>query len=240
MRTLPTWRAAALTVLAIPLLSACGTPIFGLRGSGNVTSESRDVSGFNEVVLKGSGTVRVEVTGTESLTIEAEDNLLEYLTTDVVDGRLVLDSRRALSPTREIVYTITAATLEGLDVSGSGDIAAIGVAGDRIDISVSGSGAVDASDLAVGSAVVEISGSGSIEIVGTADDVDLSISGSGRFDGADLVAGSADVRVSGSGDAVVNVADQLDASVSGSGNVEYLGDPSVNSSVSGSGSVTKR
>lgn len=226
--------------LLVPILAACGSSIFGVRGSGDVTTESREVSGFDEIALRGSGTVIVDVDGTESLTIEAEDNLLQYLTTEVVGGRLELEANRSISPTEDIVYTISAVSLEGLDVSGSGRINVSGVSGDRLDVNVSGSGSIDAPDLDVGSVSVDISGSGSVRIVGAADDLDLSISGSGEYEGAELVTASADVRVSGSGDAVVNVTDQLDASVSGSGNVEYLGDPSVTSSMSGSGNVSRR
>ena len=226
--------------LLVPILTSCGSSIFGVRGSGDVTTESRDVSGFDEIVLRGTGTVVVDVNGTESLTIEAEDNLLQYLTTDVVGGRLELEANRSISPTEEIVYTISAISLRRLEVSGSGDTTATGVAGQSLDLDVSGSGSIDIDRLEVDAVSVDISGSGSVSIVGDADDLNLSISGSGEYDGADLVTVSAKVRVSGSGDAVVHAVDQLDATVSGSGNIEYLGDPSVTSSTSGSGSISRR
>lgn len=226
--------------LLVPILAACGSSILGVRGSGDVTTESREVSGFDEIALSGSGTVIVDVNGTESLTIEAEDNLLQYLTTEVDGGRLKLEANRSISPTEEVVYTISAVSLEGLDVSGSGRIDVSGVSGDRLDLNVSGSGSINVPDLDVGSVSVDISGSGSVRMAGAADDLELSISGSGEYQGAELVVFSADVSISGSGDAVVNVTNQLDASVSGSGNVEYLGDPSVTSSTRGSGNVSRR
>lgn len=237
--SIATWLASI--VLLVPVLGACdGTSVFGVRGSGDVISESREVSGFDEIVLQGSGTVRVNLTGTESLTIEAEENLLEYLTTDVRNGRLELGSNRSISPTEEIVYTITASSLTNLEVLGSGDMTATGVVADRLHMEVSGSGAIEVPDLESSSVSVDISGSGDVELSGAADNLEVSVSGSGEYRGDDFVTESADVRVSGSGDAVVNVTDQLDARVSGSGNVEYLGDPSVNSSTTGSGDVRRR
>jgi hypothetical protein len=228
-------------VLIIPVVGACdGTSVFGVRGSGVVVSESREVSGFDEIVLQGSGIVRVEVTGTDSLTIEAEENLLDYLTSDVDNGRLELGSNRSISPTEQIVYTITASSLQALDVFGSGEITATGLTGDVLEVEVSGSGSIEVPDLEANSISADISGSGDVELSGTAGNLDLSISGSGRFRGDALVTQSADVEVSGSGDAIVNVTDELDASVSGSGNVEYLGDPSVNASTTGSGDVSRR
>ena len=97
-------------------------PFGGLRGSGDLITESRTVSGFDEIVVLGSGKVIVDVTGTESLEIEAEDNLMEFLTTEVVNGRLELgvESGRLISPSRDITYTITASQLNTVTISGSG------------------------------------------------------------------------------------------------------------------------
>lgn len=212
-------RASLAVLMAALLCASCIRP--GVEGSGNVITESREVSGFNEIVLGGTGRVVVEVTGSESLTIEAEDNIMPLLETKVRDGRLRLETNRSISPTVEIVYTITAANLEGLVISGSGIVEA---------------DAIDGTDFRV-----DISGSGDVDAEGTLGGLlSISISGSGEFDGESLTAPEGTVDVSGSGNAVVNVTDDLEVSVSGSGDVEYLGAPSVDSDVSGSGAVTQR
>ena len=212
-------RATLTMLLAALLCAACIRP--GVEGSGNVITESREVSDFNEIVLGGTGRVIVEVTGTESLTIEAEDNIMPLLETRVRNGRLRLDTSGSISPTVEIVYTITAETLDGLVISGSG---------------VAEAEAVDGTDFRA-----DISGSGNVEVEGTLSGLlSVSISGSGDFGGESLTAPEGRVDVSGSGNAVVNVTDDLEVSVSGSGEVEYLGEPNVESSVSGSGTVIPR
>jgi hypothetical protein len=210
----------ATTLFIVLAVSACDVSVFGERGSGNVITESRIVSGFDEIVLSGSGEVVVDVDGTESLTIEAEDNIMPLLTTEVRDGRLELSTKSSISPTVTVIYTISAATLDGLSIGGSGDITAAGINAESFD--------------------AEISGSGQIEVTGTTDAIDLEISGSGRYAGANLVASIATVSVSGSGHALVNVTDTMDAEISGSGTVEYIGDPNVNSSISGSGDISQR
>ncbi len=212
-------RTTPFVLLTALLCASCITP--GVQGSGNVITETREVSGFNEIVLGGTGRVVVDVTGTESLTIEAEDNIMPLLETRVSNGRLRLDTSGSISPTVEIVYTITAATLDGLVISGSGIVEAR---------------AIDGTDFRV-----DISGSGDVDVEGTLSGLlSVSISGSGEFDGESLTAPSGQVDVSGSGNAVVNVTDDLDVSVSGSGDVEYLGQPSVDTDVSGSGTVSPR
>lgn len=227
----------ALLSLVVP---ACGTSIVGVRGSGDVVSEARDVTGFDEVVLQGSGTVRIEVTGTESLVIEAEDNLMDRLTSDVVSGRLELGVDGSISPTEEIVYMITAANLEGVTIAGSGDATADEVTGARFNTVVSGSGDIEVPSVEVDDVSVRITGSGSIVLSGDADELEVDISGSGVFEGLDLVTHTADVTVSGSGDALVNVTGTLDARVSGSGDIEYVGSPAVDASTTGSGNIRRR
>jgi hypothetical protein len=48
--------------------------------------ESRQVSGFTKIELSGSGELKIEQTGTESLTISAEDNVLPKITSEVSDN----------------------------------------------------------------------------------------------------------------------------------------------------------
>jgi hypothetical protein len=189
-------------------------------GPGTVAIEARDVSGFSEIDLSGSGTVLVSVTGTESLTVEAEDNILPLLTTDVRDGRLVLGAKQSILPTRGIVYTVTVINLETVTVSGSGSVTAVDVVANGFE--------------------VDISGPGTVTPEGISEHLDLSISGSGEFKGEGFVSATGTVSVSGSGEALVNVIDDLDVDVIGSGTVRYIGDPAVSDSISGSGEISRR
>jgi hypothetical protein len=197
-----------------------GDAVAGVRGSGNVITEERDVTGFDEIVVLGSGDVVVSVTGTESLMIEAEDNIMPLLTTDVKNGRLELGSESSFSTTVGIKYAITVVALEGVEINGSGDVVATGLDADSF--------------------AAEINGSGDIRLTGTSRELDVGINGSGGFQGEDLVAATGAVQVSGSGTAVVNVTDNLIASISGSGDIEYIGDPALDASTSGSGDISRR
>lgn len=213
----------ALCVCAALIISGCDEledAIDGIEGSGNVVTETRAVSGFDEIVVLGSGDVVVSVTGTESLLVEAEDNIMPLLTTEVKGGRLELGSKSSFSTNRGINYTITVVSLDGVEINGSGDVTATGIDADSF--------------------AVEINGSGNVEVTGTSAQLDVAVSGSGDYDGADLVAATGKVTISGSGQAVVNVTDDLEARVSGSGSIEYIGDPVLDADTSGSGSISRR
>ena len=204
---------AGVLMLAVVLVAACTV------GSGTTALESRDVSGFDEIVLLESGEVIVTVTGTESLEIEAEDNIMPLLTSEVVDGRLELGATGSITTTRPIIYTITAAQLVGVTIAGSGDI--------------------NGSDIDADSFEAVIEGSGRIDLTGTSSDLTVRIEGSGEFDGRDLESATGTAVIDGSGSALVNVTDDLTATINGSGEVKYLGDPVVHETINGSGDVSR-
>jgi hypothetical protein len=213
-RVLLRWRVV-LAMLTVMLLAACSIT----RGSGQITSESRQVSGFSKVELSGSGELTIEQTGTESLTISAEENLLPKLTSEVSDDTLVLrsTSNAKIIPTQPIKYSLTVKDLSGLAVSGSGS--------------------VTMSKLATAALSTNISGTAS----GTADQQDLKISGSGRYQAEQLTSKTVKVDMSGSGVASVHASDALDLHMSGSGTLTYTGDPKqVTQQISGSGKVIKK
>jgi hypothetical protein len=214
-------------LLLVTVLAACVT--FGedrveVRGSGRLISESRDVSGFEEVALLGFGDVIIEMTGSESLTIDAEDNILPLLTSEVVAGRLELgvvqNSRQSLSPTRDVVFRVTADQLVGVSVAGSGN--------------------VTVSELQVDTFTASISGSGNVTPLGRCDSVKVDIRGSGNYAGENMVARSGSVSVGGSGNVIIHATEELTVSISGSGTVEYLGSPTLTRSISGSGEIIAR
>ncbi len=187
----------------------------------NVVEESRDVSGFDEVELRGVGNLSIEQTGSESLVVEAEEDVLPKLTTEVVNDRLIIGPKpgTTVQTTKPINYKLTVEALDALEVSGSGDVEAQGINTDRLAVTIGGAGDVKAG--------------------GEADKQEIDISGSGAYRAENLESKEAKIGVSGAGSAIVNASEKLDANVSGAGSVEYLGDPTVEQDVSGAGRVSK-
>jgi Putative auto-transporter adhesin, head GIN domain len=186
-----------------------------VRGSGKVVSEEREVTGFTGISLTSMGDVVLTQGEQESLTIEAEDNLLPLLETTVRDGTLVLDVKEGtnLQPTKDIRYLITVTSVERLEISGAGDMSG--------------------SDLTLDALAVDISGAGDVDLSGTANSVSVTVSGSGDYQACNLQSGTVSLEISGQGDAVVAATDTLTVDVSGMGDVSYLGSPELSQDVSG-------
>ena len=237
-----------LLLLPAMLLSGCDFVIDGgfdsrrVRGSGKVTSQQRNVSGFHEVEFTSVGEVTLEQGGSESLEIEAEDNLLPHIRTEVQGGRLLIGTERgvSISPTTTIRYRLKVREIDAIELSGSGKIVTSPLTSSEMRLDLPGSGVIRVGGLSARALEASISGSGDIEVPGRVGRVTVHISGSGEYDGGGLESETADVSISGSGDATVWVRDRLSASISGSGDVDYYGEPSVNKRVSGSGSVRGR
>jgi len=232
--------ALMLLFVLILVFSAQACGLKSVRGSGNVVEQERQVSGFNKIKLSDQGTVYVEFGDSEALLIEAEDNLLEYLESEVEGDTLKIGvkERVNLRPKEPINFYVTLKKLDALDISGSGKMQVPEISVTSFSIDISGSGDVDMTALYAASLDVEISGSGKVDIEGgEVEDQDIDISGSGRYNARDVQSGRTKIEVSGSGEATVRVRDHLEVDVSGSGDVRYLGAPTVDEDVSGSGDV---
>lgn len=224
------------------VLMACGTINLGfnmVRGSGNVVSEERAVSGFDKVSLQGSGDIFLEQGSEEGLTIEADDNLMQYITTEVRNGELVIAFKDNVSvqTSRDIRYYLKVKDLSNVSISGSGDIIAESFETSALRLSISGSGNVNIDDLDVTTLTIQSSGSGNFELNGTAGTADVTISGSGKYIAGDLETNDTSITIGGSGEARVWAKNNLKVQISGSGDVNYYGSPSVSQSISGSGDV---
>ena len=212
------WPIFVTFVAAFAMLVACSAT----TGSGNVVSESRNVSGFTKIELSGAGEMTIDQNGTEALTIEADDNLMPKLTSEVVDGTLRLreKSNLTLHLTKPVKYRVSVKDLSGLMISGSGVVTASKITTSRL--------------------AVDISGSGKVTVGGTVQNQDLTMSGSGSYQAKNLQTKITSVKMSGSGDTTVTVSESLDLEMSGSGKVTYYGNPAqVNQQISGSARVTK-
>ena len=258
------------SMMAVMALSILACQVGGInlgdfdtvRGSGNVVEETREVSGVTGVNLATIGHLIIEVGNTESLRIEAEDNLMEYLETEVLSGRLRIGTqdRISLNTTRPINYYLTVTDLDTIVISSSGDIEAPDMQAERFSITISSSGELDMGDLEADTLSVDINSSGdvtmgvlqadglevdisstgSLDIAGGAvEQQDITISSSGNYTARDLESVEAEVRSSSSGSATIRVSDHLRANLSSSGDVRYLGNPTVDATTNSSGDVER-
>ena len=233
---------AALMACAALATSAAG--LFGVTdivASGKVANEKRTASGFSGIRLAVPGTVVLRQAEAESVSIEADDNLLPEIATVVEDNSLAIRFKRPLivkgHPTIRLL--VTGPRFDSLAISGGGEIITEALKSHALSISIAGSGEVKIARLDADALTAAIAGSGAVKAAGRADKLTLKIAGSGDMVAGSLAAKRAKVSISGSGDATLRVSETLKVSIAGSGDVRYYGDPVVKRSLSGNGSVKR-
>ncbi|HLN74998.1 MAG: head GIN domain-containing protein [Methylococcaceae bacterium] len=221
----------------VPGLISCVDDIM-LEGNGDLRSEFRAASGFNEIYSSGDFKVIVKPGDQYSIEVSAESNLLSYIETDVVGSTLKIRTRgvRSLVNNYPVEIFITTPALKGLSLSGSGFIKTSRFLSDDFKVALSGSGDIE-SEVETEHIKANISGSGNIVLLGEAITSEFVISGSGKIKAYDLPHNTCDATISGSGNMYINANEAINARISGSGNVYYINYPVIHTSISGSGGV---
>jgi hypothetical protein len=214
-----------------------------VTASGNVKTETRDVTGFSGISLSLPAKVTIKQGNKEGVIIESDDNFLPLIETVVERGQLrirpVEKNMSFKGRSMRLNITVDVINIESLSVSGSGDIIADQLNSPKLKASIAGSGDVNIKSLTSDSVKVSIAGSGDLNLGGTANELEGSIAGSGTVKADRLKAKTVVLKIAGSGDATVWATDNMKLSIAGSGDVKYWGEAKVTQSVAGSGSIKR-
>lgn len=217
-----------------------------VKGNGVTKKETRTVNDYTSLASSGSMDVQISYGNSNSIIVEADENLLPYIETTVEDGKLLIRSKKNIninSRSKMVVY-VTMNRITSLQLSGSGNINGEGAFTNngKTIIGISGSGNIKLKFDSFKELELAIAGSGNMDLKSgnSTNSISAAISGSGNIDCADFGTNDVDARISGSGNVKVFVSGDIDAKISGSGNVFYKGNASnISSRSSGSGKVVK-
>ncbi len=240
------YTAIAILIITVLVLSACRLPFVDVkRGSGNLITDNREVSGFNEVRLDGAGRLIITQGESENLEIEAEDNIIEELTSEVRDQTLILGFqdqpwRKTVIPTRGITYTLTLTDLTKITFNGAGDLEMESLDTSSLELIINGAGQINLDELIADSLTVKISGTGTINIGGQVSSQSVSIDGAGNYQAGDLQTSASEINIKGLGNGTLWATDTLNITIEGGGTVNYYGAPNVTQDISGLGDINNQ
>ena len=210
-----------------------------LRGSGNIVKEKRQTGDFSGISAGGAFEVELKNGATREVEVEADDNIIGYIETEVRGNVLRISTKEGVNfnDAHYKVY-VTAPEINSVKSSGASDIKIKETlkSANKISFDVSGagniSGIADAPEMGA-----EITGAGNISLSGRTRNYTAKVSGSGNLKTGDLQTETTDVRVSGAGNAWVYASVRLKANASGAGNIHYKGGAQVEEHSSGAGNV---
>lgn len=193
----------------------------GIQGSGTSKTETRNVKGFTKIDAGGAVNVEVSVQKDFSVEVQADDNLLANIKTEVSGSTLKIYSEDRISPKTRISVKISMPSVEGLDISGASSANVSSVNANSIEL--------------------KASGASKIKIDGSAKELNADASGASTIDAEGLKAEDADVEASGASKAMVSATNDLEADASGASKISYVGEPkNIKQNSSGASSVTKK
>jgi len=231
---------AALAVLTL-LCAGCTTlPDTCIDGSGTIASETRNVGDFQSVSLTMPATLTVREGNVPGVLIEADDNILPFISTTVKDGTLTIrQTRPCVRPSGNVRITAVAPAFRELAILGTGDIRSDGtLRSNSLAARITGAGDLDLA-VETSTLITTITGTGNVRLSGSAHEHTISLPGAGSVDAATLQTARTSVEIFGSGNANVNASETLTVKITGAGTVLYTGNPQVEQTITGAGSVRK-
>ena len=230
----------------------------GVKGSGNVTSETRDVKDFHELKVGGAFHVKLEVGPATSFKIEGEDNILPFIKSEVKDGELSIYTSKSINPKKDITVTLTTPKIDGLDVSGASELTGTGINADALsldcsgaskvnlegtgkDVTISFSGAseVKLNGLRANKIDGDLSGASQLWAAGSIDNIEIGLSGGCNADLLGAPSKKAKVSLSGASTLKVAASEGIEADLSGASNLKYKGTSNVHIDKSGGSNSEK-
>jgi len=192
----------------------------GVVGSGVRQVQKREVAPFTSVSTEGAFDITIACQKPQSIQVEADDNVLPLVSTEVSNGVLYVKSLRGYSTRDNVELRIEVPNIEGLNLEGAGTIEISGIKNDKFGIDSSGAPTINAS--------------------GETKALEIDANGAGKIDTHRLRAAHVSVDSKGVSTVEVYAGEQLDATVSGPSQVTYRGDPVVNKTIHGPGSIEKK
>ena len=194
-------------------------------GNGHVVKQDRQDGRF-EGIRVGSGIeVYLKQTDNESITVESDENLQDYIKTEIKDGILnVYTDANIRKAEMKRVY-VTMKEIISLRTTSAGDI--IGetpVKTTNLKLSSSSAGDIKV-EVYAERIDADLSSSGDMTLSGKADILNVSLSSAGDLNAYGLEVREADVSASSAGDADINVSEKLTARASSAGDINYRGNP---------------
>jgi len=212
-----------------------------VTGSGKVVTKDRKAEYFNSIKVSAGIDVYLTQGSNESIKLEADDNLHEYIMTEVIGGTLKIYTEANIRHAEAKIVHVTMKDVESLSVSSAGDI--IGkspIKTEELDLAASSAGDIKLS-INVKSLRCNISSAGDITLEGTADELEADLSSAGDLKAYELSTKIADVSTSSAGDAKITVTEKLVARTSSAGDIHYQGNPpEVDGRSSSAGGIHKR
>lgn len=191
----------------------------GVHGSGNVITQTRELSNFHAIEVSNAIQVDVIAQKDFSVAVETDDNIAPLIRTEVSGGVLRISCAKHVSTSGPIRVRVSAPDIDNVEVSGASTVAVANIKNTALS--------------------VDVSGASKVKVDGETTQLRAEASGASKVDAQNLTAENGTVSTSGASGANVNVTGTLKADASGASHINYSGSPKdIQKKASGASSVS--
>lgn len=210
-----------------------------VRGNGDVVKETRKIRSFDAIDISSAFEVELTQSDKESLVIEADENLLDHIYTEVVGGTLKIYTKGNIRNINTMKAYISFKMISEIEVSGACEIVGMNkMKFDEFTFDASGASEIELSFTAT-QVELDLSGASEINFSGYADKMEIYASGAVEINALDFEVRKCEIDVSGACSVKVFVTEDLEIEASGATSVRYKGKPFIEIDVSGASSVRR-
>jgi hypothetical protein len=210
-------------------------------GNNHVIKKEREAGKFIGLRVSSGIDAYLKQGDNESIAVEADENLHEYIITEIRDGVLHIYTEANIREAEMKRVYVTMKEISSLKTTSAGDI--IGetpVKTDNLELSASSAGDIKL-EVHVKEIKADISSSGDVTLNGETDILNADLSSAGDLNAYGLSVREADVSASSAGDADISVSERLKARASSAGDINYRGNPKyVDAHSSSAGGVHRK
>ena len=238
-------KALSYIIMSLFLLSVAGScyinNIETISGNGKVVKQQREVQNFSCLKVATGIDAIITQSDTIAVTVEADENLMDWIKTEVVNGELKIYSDKSIRSAKEKKVYVNYKKLNEIDISSAGDVNSENtLVTDELNIEMSSAGKISLA-LEADRVEIDISSAGNARLSGKTNYFKAELSSAGELNAFELEAKIGDIRVSSAGNAKVFITEEANFQSSSAGDIDYKGEPRLkNISTSSAGSINKK
>ncbi len=220
---------SALGVIIIAIIAgvfALRTQLFAeiTHGDGNIVQSTRELASFEKIKINGRYNVYYTQQSPQELIVFADENLQEYIRTEVRNNKLYIESSQPIRSGSELRIELSNNTLTHVEASASaGFFTTTGIVLPLLHLTANAGSTIDVEGIFETLFANQNAGA-NLKIRGKTQKLHAESNAGGTIDASELEAESAVVKANAGANIRVNAA-EIDAEANAGGSVRYLGDP---------------
>ena len=228
------------SVLLLSIITSC---VWGptIRGDGNVKNQQREAGSFDKIRVTRGMNVYLSQGDAEKIIVEADENLLDYIETDVSNNTLNITTSANIRSSKSKKVFVTVTDLSNVHTTAGSNLFSEGeISCNNLDISSSAGSNIKLKIKAEDIKVAASAGS-NITLEGKANDAEIKASAGSNIKAEDLEINDCDARTSSGANIWIKVNNGFNGKASSGGNLFYYGNPQkTNIEKSSGGNIIRR